>query len=72
MRQVAVECFCCGRGLDVAKTYEVESWQDDCLFVTELVCHKCDVRVMIEGTVTITRGDEVFILRPIRHGARAG
>lgn len=72
MTYVAVECFGCGKELDVGKAFEVAAWREDCLWAPELVCGKCDVRVRVEGTVRVTRGDEMFILRPIRHASKVG
>lgn len=65
-------CFVCGAVLVLGKIGRVEAWRDDCLFTDELICDKCDGRIRTEGKIEVTRGDEVFILRPVRRGDSAG
>lgn len=62
-------CFNCGGALDVEKTVLVRAWMGDCLYSDEPICAKCDVKLKIDGTIPVQRGDEVFILRPMPRSA---
>lgn len=59
-------CFACGRDLVLGKVRQVEAWHEDCLYDVELICTACDCKVRVNGTMTLTRGERVFILRPLR------